>query len=283
MTNPSSSDMPNPSENPELPVTASNSPPSSPIVNESPTPQEIASTIRAMADAAATIADLGANLERTSASSTVSSANISSEVVAAAAANDTSGTSGGGTSGDFFSQLKGVPIDYLISTPLIAAARSNMALATVMLEFIDMIGFEKDGTTTRKITFNLERPYEDPVTKKWADTPQQIKVEAPLLGLVPIPALLIDSVDINLTVKIDNNLNSTSNTTSKAGFDAGSDWGWGHATFTGSVSTSQTNTRTTDQSATFTVDVRAQQQPLPEGMARLMDVMASCITPLPSK
>lgn len=275
MTNPSSSDMPNPSEHPELPVTASSSPPSSPIVNESPTPSEIASTIRAMADAAATIAKLGESLERTSVSSTVSSANISPEV-AAAVANDTSGTSG-----DFFGQLKGVPIDYLISTPLIAAARSNMALATVMLEFIDMIGFDKDGKT-RLITFNLERPYEDPVTKKWAEKPQQIKVEAPLLGLVPIPALLIDSVDINLTVKIDDTLTATSNTDTSTKVGAEADWGWGSATFSGSVSTSQSNTRTTDQSATFTVDVRAQQQPLPEGMARLMDVMASCITPLPT-
>ena len=226
-----------------------------------------------MADAAATIAKLGESLERTSVSSTVSSANISPEV-AAAVANDTSGTSG-----DFFGQLKGVPIDYLISTPLIAAARSNMALATVMLEFIDMIGFDKDGKT-RLITFTLTRPDENPVSKQWEK--QTLTVEAPLLGLVPIPALLIDSVDINLTVKIDSTLTTTSNTTSKASVGSEADWGWGKATFSGSVSTSQSNTRTTDQSATFTVDVHAQQQPLPEGMARLMDVMASCITPLPT-
>ncbi len=274
-TNQFPSDTPNPSENPESSISESNNEPIT-NVNES-TPSEVAETLRAMADAAATIANLGRNLEGTTLPSDVSDSvtNIAVTPNASMAANDDA------KSGKFFSQLKGVPIDYLISTPLVASARSNMALAQVMLEFIDMIGFKEEDKTTRLIEFDLTRPYEDPVTRKWEK--QKLKVEAPLLGLVPIPALLVDSVDINLTVKIDNSLQTTSETKTSATTEVGANWGWGHATFTGSVSTSEANIRHTDQSATYTVGVRAQQQPLPEGMARLMDVMASCVTPLPQE
>lgn len=273
MINPSSSDLPNPSENQELPITESNNPPSSSAVNEDPSPSEIATTLRAMADAAATITNLGTKLEQTSASSLktqVSSANISSNPTL---------RGDDGKSGDFFNQLKGVPIDYLISTPLVAAARSNMALAEVMLEFIDLIGFDKDGKT-RLITFILTRPDQNPVTTQWEK--QTLTVEAPLLGLVPIPALLIDSVDIKLNVNIKNTLEKTLNTKSDAKLTVDPGWGWAKAEFTGSIGVEDTHRRQTDQSATFEVEVRAEQQELPEGMARLMDVMASCITPLPS-
>lgn len=94
-----------------------------------------------------------------------------------------------GTSGTFFDQLKGIPIDYLIASPLIASARANMALAEVMTEFVAELGFEDDGKTTRIIEFELTREIQDPSTKKFE--PPTITVQAPLLALVPLPALLI--------------------------------------------------------------------------------------------
>lgn len=143
MTNPNQppSNESNPSENLELSISESNNPPI-PNVNE-PTPSEIAETLRAMSDAATTIANLGRNL-----GGTTSPANVSHSVTNMAATANAlipNAVNDDAQSGTFFSQLKGVPIDYLISTPLIAAARSNLALAVVMLEFIDMIGFEKGG------------------------------------------------------------------------------------------------------------------------------------------
>ena len=65
--------------------------------------------------------------------------------------------------GNFYSKLKGIPIDYLIATPLIAAARGNLALASVMEEFISTLGYKdgKPGGEPNLISFELTRPYED--------------------------------------------------------------------------------------------------------------------------
>jgi hypothetical protein len=186
----------------------------------------------------------------------------------------------GPTDGSFFSQLTGVPIDYLIATPLISTARANMALAEVMTEFIDELGFESDGKTTRIVSFQLTRPYQDPVTK--AEKTQTITVNCPLLGLVPIPSLLVQTVTVDLTVEISNTVSSTSNQSASTQLQVGANWGWGNASFTGSYSCSSQQTRSTNQSAKYEVTVNAQQQPTPEGMSRLMDVMASCITPIPT-
>jgi Protein of unknown function (DUF2589) len=161
-----------------------------------------------------------------------------------------------------------------------------MALAEVMTDFIDELGFGGgsssggDKNTTRIVQFQLTREVQDPVTKKFA--PQTITVQAPLLALVPIPALLIQSVTVDLTVEISQQVQQVNKTDTSAQLQVGANWGWGNAQFTGSYSNSQQNTRSTNQSAKYEVTVNAQQQPTPEGMSRLMDVFASTITPIPA-
>lgn len=178
-----------------------------------------------------------------------------------------------------FSELKGIPIDYLISTPLMSAARSNMALAQVLVEFVNEIGFDKDGKANL-VTFDLTRPYQDPTTKEMKT--ETIKVEAPLLGLVPIPSLLIQNVDIDLTVQVSTTMSNTTTTQAKAKASYSDDWGFGSVSVSGSFSTKSTHKRSSNQSATYDVKVKALQQQRPEGMSKLMDVMASCIKPIPT-
>ena len=177
-----------------------------------------------------------------------------------------------------FSQLQGIPIDYLISTPLMSAARSNMALAEVLVNFINTIGFN-DGKTNL-VTFELERPYQNPNNMEY--TTEKIQVQAPLLGLVPIPALLIQSVNIDLTVQVSTSMSKTDTSKEDATVKANDEWGFGDVSVTGSFSSSSSSQRSSNQSATYDVHVQALQQPTPEGMNKLMDVMASCVQPLPS-
>jgi hypothetical protein len=182
-------------------------------------------------------------------------------------------------SGSPFGALQGIPIEYLIATPLMAAARSNMALAQVMVEFINEIGFNQGKTNV--ISFQLTRPYQDPTTLVMES--QTITVNAPLLGLVPIPALLIQSVNIDLTVKVDTTVSSTGDTDENANANASDSWGFAKVAVTGSFDNKSDNKRSSDQTATYDVHVQALQQPMPEGMSKLMDVMASCVEPIPTK
>jgi len=162
----------------------------------------------------------------------------------------------------------------------LASARANIALAEAMTEFVNELGFDKDNKT-RTVVFNLQRPYQDPTTKAWKM--ENITVTCPLLGLVPIPALLVQNVTIDLTVSIDQQSAQKNSSTTEADLSVGANWGWGSASFTGKYSTTSENTRSSDYSAKYTVNVVAQQQPATEGMSKLMDVMASVITPLPTQ
>jgi hypothetical protein len=181
------------------------------------------------------------------------------------------------TGDSFFGQLNGIPIEYLIAAPLMASARAQFALAQVITEFVDEIGFDENNNT-RVVKFSLTREFQNPATQEY--TPQTIQVQAPLLALVPIPSLLIQSVNIDLTVEVSQVISKSTVVNSQSQLQVGAKWGWGDASFTGTLSTSSNNTRTTNQSAKYEVTVNAQQQPLPEGMSRLMDVFASTITPV---
>ena len=64
------------------------------------------------------------------------------------------------------------------------------------------IGFTSEGEgdkrtiSPRLLEFNLQRPIEGE-TK-----PHEIKVQAPFLGLVPLPSLLVDDVQIDFQMEV---------------------------------------------------------------------------------
>ena len=97
-------------------------------------------------------------------------------------------------------KFSGLPIAELIAAPLTAAYDSQKKLAQSAFEFMTEIGFNPTkGNETpmpRLLTFNLQRPVEG------ADRPMNIQVQAPFLGLVPLPALQIDDVQIDFQMEI---------------------------------------------------------------------------------
>lgn len=177
---------------------------------------------------------------------------------------------------NFYSSLNGIPIDFLVASPLMAAARANLALAQNLEEFIFQVGYAngQPGGAANIISFNLTRPFTNPVSGL-VET-QTISVNCPLLGLVPIPALLVDKVIVNFTTEI-----STS-TSVNTGVNLATNFGFAAFSLGGSLSVSSDHMRSSNQSATYTFEVTAEQQPATEGMGQLMDVMASCIQPIPT-
>ena len=181
------------------------------------------------------------------------------------------------TTGDKFT---GLPIAELIAAPLTAACDSQKRLAQSAFEFMTEIGYsDVEKQTPRMLSFQLERPVEG------AMQPQRIGVNAPFLGLVPLPALLIDDVQIyffNETATTETTIDKSAkegSTTANASFRFGC-FGSSSVSVNGKVSSSRENTRSTNQTAKYQVHVSARQQQPTEGMSRLMDIMASCIEPL---
>ena len=179
-------------------------------------------------------------------------------------------------------QMRGLPMEELIGGPLSACCIAQYDLADTMITFIRKVGFVDPEATplkTATIDFEMTRPIDDGT----ATTPmatQLITVNAPLLGLVPIPALLIETVDINFTMEVKSSTSAKTTRNKEASLSAKAGWGWGSVEVKGSVSSQKENTRSTDNSAKYVVSVIAKQQPPAEGMSKLMDLMATACDPI---
>ena len=199
----------------------------------------------------------------------------------------TTPVSGNGSS-PIANELKSIPMEYLIAAPLSASIKAQRELGREMIEFINLLAFgdakPTGGATTKEVIslpMALERPV---VNESGVLSKQTITVAPPILGLVPIPALLIDSIDITFSMEIH------TVTASKQNTDAGiTVTGKGDTTtpfysasieVTGKMSTQRENTRSTDKTAKYDVTVHASQQAPTEGMAKLMDLLASTVEPL---
>jgi hypothetical protein len=238
-----------------------------------------------LSEIASLTAKLGAIAGAGPSSTEVVPGGVKSSRSAVAAANGASGDNG--QSASFYAQLEGIPIDYLITTPLISAARGNIALATVMTEFINTIGFDSNGNTN-VLQFILDQPYQNTSLTPPSFETATITVSAPLLSLVPLPALLVQSVTVDLAVQISNVVadSTVSEATSTAGatVNASYGWGFGNASFTGTYTNTNSTTvsasQTASQAATYTINVVAEQQPPTAGMLALSQIFANCIVPV---
>ena len=106
------------------------------------------------------------------------------------------------------SKFSGLPIAELIAAPLTAACDSQKRLAQSAFEFMTEIGYaDAEKQTPRLLSFNLERPVEG------SDSTQQLTVNAPFIGLVPLPSLLIDDVQIDFQMEVTTTETSTERAT----------------------------------------------------------------------
>lgn len=179
-------------------------------------------------------------------------------------------------------EFKGLPMRDLIGAPLQAACESQQKLAESALEFMTRIGFkENDLSQVRRIKFNLQRPIETPE----GITTSTIEVQAPFLTLVPVPSLLIESVDIDFQREVTSTEKTQENFSSEVSTKAGDKGLFSRVSVDvqGKISSSRENTRSTNQTDKYQVHVCARQQQPTEGMSKLMDILASCTAPLSIK
>lgn len=179
--------------------------------------------------------------------------------------------------------FRGIPMESLIAAPLVATAEAQQKLTATAWDFYQKVAFEKEnqdstGPKARVVEFDFERP----VMKDGQMVMVNQKVKAPFIGLVPIPSLMVDHVDVDFQMEVTDSTVSKDASTATADAQASAKWFVFKADINGKVTTSRENTRTTNQSAKYQVHVSASQQPPTEGLSKLMDIMASCVEPIDS-
>lgn len=191
-------------------------------------------------------------------------------------------------------QFRGLPMGDLIGGPLTAACDAQVRLANATADFIKVIGFlppppdAKDGQAVgdvRKVSFRFDRPAQgaaaDPTTG--AMPMETVELEVPMLAVVKVPNLSINKVDITFDMEVKSSESSREATDATASLEAEAKVGWGpfsaSVKISGSVSSHKENTRSSDQSAKYHVEVHASDDGMPEGLARVLDLIGQSVGP----
>jgi hypothetical protein len=194
------------------------------------------------------------------------------------------------------SQFKGLPMGDLIGGPLNAACDAQLRLAGATADFIKVVGFLPpakgdggDGTgPVRTATFKFERPVEIPggtlpAVPGAPNGTETVELEVPMLALVKIPNLSINSVDVTFDMEVKSSTSTSASADEQASLEASAQVGWGpfsaSVKIQGSVSSHQEHTRSSDNSAKYHVEVHALDAGTPEGLARVLDILQTAAVP----
>lgn len=198
-------------------------------------------------------------------------------------------------------QFSGLPIGTLIGAPLQAAADAQQSLAMTQTQYILNTGFNQSKDDKGQITYTpikatIAMGQSQPVVSQdgsITSANSQLNVDFPIITMVPIPSLAVTSVDITFDMEVKSSYThetdeeKSSKTHEEGSFDAKAGWGCFSVEVKGSVSHDSSQTNSDKQSyqksndAKYHVEVKAEQQPVPEGIKMLLDMFSKNMTMTP--
>lgn len=190
-------------------------------------------------------------------------------------------------------QFKGLPMGDLIGGPLNAACEAQVKLAQATADFIKVIGFLPPQSAadpysggTRTATFRFKRPLDKPSEvpgQPGSIQEEEVEITVPLLAIVKVPNLSITSVDVTFDMEVKSSFATKETSDTSGSLDAEMSVGWGcfkaNVKVHGSVASHKENTRSSDNSAKYHVQVHAEDKGMPEGLARVMDILHTACAP----
>jgi hypothetical protein len=180
-------------------------------------------------------------------------------------------------------QFQGLPMGDLIGAPLGAACDAQVKLAQATADFIRTVGFvekEGGGSETRTADFRFKRPVINP---DGTHGEEEVSMEVPMLAIVKVPNLGVTTVDITFDMEVKSSFAEKTSKDSSLTYEVETGLKVGPFSMTakvaGSVTSHSENTRTSDNSARYTVNLKAEDKGMPEGLARVMDILQTACEP----
>lgn len=183
------------------------------------------------------------------------------------------------------SALQGIPFSSLIGGPLSAAIDAQVKAAGATVDFIQNVGLT--GPADQRRPIQVEFVY-------YADG-KEAKLMVPLLTIVPIPYLAIDSVDIQFKANIkaeasshqEDNTSSEFSGSNKTSVRVGAWFAKGSTEFNASYSSKKDSKATQESkySVEYTMDLKihAGQDDMPAGLAKVLNILEGSIAPTSAK
>ncbi len=183
-------------------------------------------------------------------------------------------------------QFRGLDMSALIGGPLKAACEAQVMLAASTADFIENVGLEApDKNGVRKVrttAFSFTRTASP--DEKGNHGTEEVKMAVPLLSIVKIPSLMIQNVNVTFDMEVKSSVSSEKISDKSGSIDANAGLRIGpfsmNVKIKGSVSCHESNTRKSDNSAKYHVEVSAKDTGMPEGLARMLDILASASEPV---
>lgn len=186
-------------------------------------------------------------------------------------------------------QFGGLDMTSLIGGPLQAACEAQTLLAASTTRFIENVGMTTDenGNKTVKTTsFSFTRAASGDGEGN-GNGKEVVEMNVPLLSIINVPSLQVNKVDVTFDMEVKSAVASESKSEKKGELDAEAKLGIGpfhmDVKIKGSISSQESNTRSSDNSAKYHVEVHAAQADTPEGLSRMLDMLATACTPVAVK
>jgi hypothetical protein len=193
-------------------------------------------------------------------------------------------------------ELANLNFENLIGGPLSAVVKAQALAAKTSVDFIKAVGFlppdpDDPDSTERPImvTFQYDKPVEVKTGETTTIVPRTFQLSVPILAMLPIPFIRVEEATIDFNAKI-NSVQDSSTTTDlsigsefNSSFSAGAKWFKASADLkvTCSYKKSTSESQKVERTYSMAIHVRAVQDELPEGTARLLGILETLITEAP--
>lgn len=168
-----------------------------------------------------------------------------------------------------FAEFQSLPLSYILAEPLNGVVKAHMLAAQTVREYIETL---KD----KNIEFSAIKTNTD-----GTDSGQGVTITAPLLSIVPIPNLQIDSLSVNFRYEINHTLKDEKEREIQGEMEAGTT-GWlskfVDVSLSGSVSSRSASESEMNRSGTLEISLQASSTEQPAGLAKILEMMSKSIT-----
>ncbi|MBL8684758.1 MAG: DUF2589 domain-containing protein [Myxococcales bacterium] len=178
--------------------------------------------------------------------------------------------------------LQSIPFSAMIGGPLDAAIKAQALAAQTSWEFIKNVGLYTDQSTGETKAVSVSFQYQK--------DGEMVNLIVPLLAIVPIPYIAIDTITIDFMAKIDASASTYAEQASESegSFKGSADVSVGWGPFSAKVHmeggySSKSSSKATQESKysveyTLNIHVQAGQDSMPAGLATVLNILNSAIT-----
>lgn len=171
-----------------------------------------------------------------------------------------------------------LPMEQIIGGPMQAIVKAQALAASTTAEFIQTVGLQDGGggnLRARTVDFSFERKKPDATT----DTvkTERVTLSVPLLTIVPTPYIRVQEATIEFEANVSSS--TLTQTDTNLGLEASASGGfWGVKLSVKATYSRQTSVKDqVNRSATLKVNVKAVQDELPAGLAKVLEILETAV------